>query len=294
MKKIDLHFHSNYSDGALTPAQLVKKFKQHALKIVSLTDHNNIQGVAEITELARKEDIKVIPGIELYARLRGKDFHILGYGMDIKNKKFIDFLDKLFYKNRQRADKAMRSLQKSGFHIPTDFLKNIDQGYISLGPIINKLKSIPENKKRLQKILKKDHFDLWDVLDKYFSNKKFSNKIFWEETFAPTEDVIDAIKKAGGIAILAHPGQQLTWNQDDIILKLKSMGIDGLEAFSPHHNWHVVEHYYNFACRNNLLITGGTDYHNDLEQQNTSQILKNQWDYYNIPEKIYSDLKKYL
>ena len=96
MNSFDLHMHSMYSgDGQFSPKELIDIADKKGLKIISLTDHDAVKGVKEITELGKEKGIRVIPGIECSTILEGNDVHLLGYGIDIENSYFVNLADRL-------------------------------------------------------------------------------------------------------------------------------------------------------------------------------------------------------
>jgi hypothetical protein len=110
-----------------------------------------------------------------------------------------------------------------------------------------------------------------------------------------TAEAIAVVTASGGLPVLAHPGQQLSWADDHLVSELKETGLRGLEVFSPYHNWHQVEHYQKLANDLDLIITGGTDFHGDLiDPALKTQFIHSAWDYFKIPYTIYENLKKYL
>jgi len=85
MKNTDLHLHSNYTEGDLSPKDLIKRAKKENLTVISLTDHNVIDGIPEAARAGEQSGIIVIPGVEIYTKFQGKNLHLLGYNFDLKN-----------------------------------------------------------------------------------------------------------------------------------------------------------------------------------------------------------------
>jgi len=135
---------------------------------------------------------------------------------------------------------------------------------------------------------------LFEFINFYFAKDK---PAFVPDINMPidTKDAIIAITTAGGLPVLAHPGQQLSWDDDYLIYKLKSAGLRGIEVLSPYHNWHQVEHYQKIANDLDLIITGGSDFHGDLVDPTLkNQFIKSAWNYFKVPYEIYINFKKFL
>jgi len=289
MPYLDLHFHSYRSDGLLSPAAVIKKAKSAGCRVVSLTDHNGIAGIAEAKKTAQRLGMTYLNGIEVYSVLQKKRLHILGYNFDPQSRALNQLLATITEKHQQRIGKILSQAKSMGFVINRKKLNKTKSAYLGWGEIIDNLRLHPQNRQKIAKDIR-PQADLFAVINQYFSHGKkgFVAPIDW-----PADKVIQTLKNAGGIVVLAHPGQQLSWRDDGLIAQLKKMGIQGIEAFTPYHNWHQVMHYQRLAHDLKLIVTGGTDYHGDVEDSRL--LLKKQWDYFTIPVKIYQKgLKKII
>ncbi len=282
--------HSYYSDGKFSPKEIIRRAKKANFKVISLTDHDAIKGIPEAIFYGKKLGIKIIPGIEFYTTFGDKDLHILGYGIDIKNKELVDSLKDIQKRHLQKVAESIINLKKIGFKIELTNVFKTNSEYIGIDHIVSFLWKNPKNVQKIKKDLKTPYITLPLIAAKYFIYQK---PAYLSLGNIPAKTAISIIKKSGGIPVLAHPGQQLSWRDDYIIEKLKKNGLMGLEVFSPYHNWHQVEHYQKLAAYLNLLMTGGSDFHGDLPL-GKGEIVKNQWDYFNVPYKVYLNLKKYL
>ena len=287
-KYIDLHTHSTYSEGTLTPRQIVEKAKHYNIKALALTDHNTVNGVTDFLVLCKKAGIIGIPGVEMYATWRGHTLHILGYFIDVQNHWLRVTLEELCAKRYKDIEEIAFHLKKEGFILDLDKLWKTGSDYIGFGQIIAWLEAHPKNVRRMQRDLKSKDPDFFDVINYYFRRKRGPRL---DETAVPIKDALHMIEKAGGAAILAHPAKQLRWDQDFIILELKKMGLAGIEVLSPYHTWHQVEHYQRFAKRNRLKMTGGSDLHSLIPKPESKHI-QLQWDYHKVPYSMYESLKK--
>lgn len=187
---VDLHIHSNCSDGQMTPYEVIEFAKKKGLKYISIADHNTLNAYLETNIL--KENF-VIPAIEFDCWYRGILIHILGYGVDVTNKE-------------------------------------------------------------LQAICAKDKAQTEKDIVRFF-------------TFRHPKTAINAIKKAGGVPVLAHPACYWAISLDHFVKCLMKLGIEGLEVFYPYKRhrgiikFHLLRNVKKIADKYNLIQTGGTDTH---------------------------------
>jgi len=289
-KYIDLQIHSNYSDGLLSPKKIVEKAKKANLTVISLTDHDVIDGVSEAMTCGKKLGLKIIPGIEFYTSLKNKNVHILGYGIELKNKILNNALRKIQARHLQKVAESIEKLNKFGFVIDFDKVRKTKSKYIGISHIVSHLWRNKKNQQKIKRQIKSRYITLPLITAHYFIPRK---PAYLAQESIPASAAIKLIKGAGGLPVLAHPGQQLTWKDDQIIKDLKRIGMKGLEVLSPYHNWHQTEHYQKMASQLNLIPTGGSDFHGDLPLKKNTAV-RNQWDYFHVPYQIYLNLRKYL
>lgn len=287
-KYIDLHTHSTYSEGTLTPRQIVEKAKEYNIKALALTDHNTVNGVSDFIVLCDKAGIKGIPGVELYASWRGITLHILGYFIDIQNHWLRVTLEELCAKRYKDIEAMAFHMKKDGFILDLDALWKTGSDYIGFGQIVAWMEKHPKNIRKMQRDLKTKNPNFFDVINFYFRKKRGPRL---EETSVPMKDAMAMIVKSGGVPVLAHPAKHLTWQQDYIILELKKMGLAGIEVLSPYHTWHQIEHYQRVAKQHRLKMTGGSDLHSLIPKKDTKYV-QLPWDYHKVPYAMYEQLNK--
>ncbi|MFA6099140.1 MAG: PHP domain-containing protein [Patescibacteria group bacterium] len=290
MAYIDLHTHSVYSEGALSCRELLGAASKYGIKVLSLTDHNVIDGVPEITRLAEEHKIKIIPGVEIYTRHQNKGFHLLGYNFKPGKTVLADSLIVLQADHQQKVRQTVAELIKQGFIINAESLFSGPSRYLGVVHLIKELEKNPANLKKMEVELPPAENNYFGKVYHYFG---YGQPAYLPQSELPTAEAIDIIKKSGGLAVLAHPGQQLTFEEDPIIGDLIKNQLDGLEVLSPYHNWRQVEHYQKMALDNNLIITGGSDYHTDVDISK-KELIKKQWDYFKVPYEIYKNLNRNL
>ncbi len=249
MKIVDLHVHSNKSDGTCSPSELVDLAIQKGLSAFALTDHDTTAGLDEAIEYAKDRDIEVVPGIEFSTEYQGRDIHVLGLAIDYKAPVFADRLQAFVDSRIGRNRKMCRNLTEAGIDISYEKLMAaypgavitrahyarylLDHGYV---------KSLPEAFERYVG----DHCP-------YFVPR---------EKVTPVQ-AVQLIRQAKGIPVLAHP--TLYHMGKDALQKLVSSlteaGLVGLEAVYSTYSAGEEREMRQLASRNGLLISGGSDFH---------------------------------
>lgn len=250
MKLADLHVHSNNSDGSDSIENLVKEIKKANLEIFALTDHDTIAGCIEITKYI-PENIKFIPSIELTCQTGDIKCHILGFNCNPADEK----LNALIQKGKE--------LRRKKLETRLDYIKNvlhIDLTNDELNWLYSR-KSVV--KTHLANLLVKRKMAKTNVeaMQKYLDGIKTGNTRF------SIEEAIDAIVTSGGIPVWAHPlggeGEKHIAHEKFMprLEKMIAYGIKGLECYYSRYTLEEVKFLITCANSNNLLISGGSDYH---------------------------------
>jgi len=256
MKLIDLHVHSNISDGTFTPTQLVDLAVSQKLTAFALTDHDTIKGIDEAMTQANKYqssgiDISVLPGVELSVGYKNRDIHILGLLIDHKNPKLVHTLDQLVLEREQRNEKMIKNFQEAGFQITLDELKEeSEDAVITRAHFAKQL-----TKKGYVKTSK-------EAFDKYLNE---NGPFYVNRKFITPEEAIDLILEADGIPVLAHPllYKLAPAELDTLILRLKTHGLMGLETIYSTYSKEDQNVVRYLASKHHLAITGGSDFHGE-------------------------------
>lgn len=248
--KVDLHMHSTISDGTLPPKELVQLAAQAKLEVISLTDHDAIDGLDDAHEEAKLHGIRLIDGVELSAAYSGGSLHVLGYHFDRKDPLLLETLERYQSARSTRNHQIMERLKELGIHTDYAELEAIAPGNKSLGRAhIAKLlvdKGVVKNMDR--------------AFAEYLNPGK---KAFIDKEFLTPTEAVQLIKKAGGIAVVAHPVTLRIGIErlGRFLLELKEAGLDGLEAYSTAQDRSHCNRYARLAKELGLMITGGSDFH---------------------------------
>ena len=253
---IDLHIHTTASDGEFSPTEILNKAINMGLTHIAITDHDTINGLNEAISYGKDKDIKIIPGVELNTKVDLGQMHILGYYIDYTNRDFLDMM-KVFENDRnERNELFIKQFKEIGIDITMEDVKKY-----AIGSVVGK--------PHFARVLMEKGYidDVQEGFDKYFNVEPLKN--IKRRSFEP-EKIIKLIKKAGGIAVLAHP-QSLKLDENSLrkkILELKSYGLDGLECYHSKQTYDEMKLFKKIAEDNNLLITLGSDYHRDVAISN--------------------------
>ena len=249
MRKIDLHTHSLHSDGAQTPADVVRTAKEAGLAAIALSDHDCIAGVQEAMDTGKELGVEVIPAVELSAQ-SDTELHILGYFVDIHNKKLQDTMAYALQVRDQRQEDTCRKLNEMGFAITMDEVREEAHG----NPVLCRAHFA-------QIMVRKGYApSVQEAFKQYLSVGcyAYSNR---QALTGP--EAVSLIHEAGGIAVAAHL-HLIKLPDDELREYLKSLipyGLDGVEGYYTDYTPDMELRYRAMAKELGLVISGGTDYH---------------------------------
>ena len=245
---VDLHTHTTYSDGTLSPEQLLRKASEKGLSALSITDHDSIEGCLEAHELSKEFSIEIIDGIEFSCYEDGKEYHILGYNFDPGNRDLLRYLDEFRKARFIRAEKIVKKLNYIGLNI-------------TFNEVLEKAGKAPVARPHIASILVEKN------LAESFKNAFWTYLVEGKPAYEPKANftitqALSVLNKAGGVAILAHPGKYVT---QDELSKIIRMGIDGIETVHPSHDKATISFLKKIASQYWLIGTGGSDFHGNRE-----------------------------
>ncbi len=242
-RRVDLHAHTYFSDGLLSPEELVERAGARYLAALAITDHDSVEALPR-ARAAAPPGLEVVPGIEISSAWDGGDLHLLGYYLDLDSESLRQRLARFQSERRERAQHIMSRLGELG--IPLDE----EAVLTSAGP------GVVGRPHLAAALVRAGHVgDLEEAFRRYLGVRGVA--YVPRPRFHP-EEAIDLIHAANGISVLAHPGPALS---DLVIERLIEAGLRGIEVWHPLHNAATLRRYRALARRRGLIETGGSDFH---------------------------------
>lgn len=243
--KADLHTHTNFSDGRLSPYDLIYKASKNNINVLSITDHDNISALKESVGIGKELGVEIIPGVEISSEINGQEIHILAYFINGNDEKFVSFLNTIKESRIDRVKKMIKILNELGSKIDAEeFVSRFDSN-ISIGRPHIAMELVSEKFART----------FAEAFMKYIGDNK---PAYVKKTNPSFKEAIKNISQAGGLSFIAHPGKYV---RDEVMAELISEGIDGIEINHPSHSREDREYFTKIAADNFLLESGGSDFH---------------------------------
>lgn len=249
MELIDLHVHSNASDGSYTPSEVADLAIAAGISAIALTDHDTIDGIPEIIKYTEDKKLTVVPGIELSCYYNNREIHILGFYADYQNEGLIRELKELKAAREERNLKMVMLMQKDGLPVTMEKL----------------LHGNPDS------VITRAHFARVLVeegvcKDKDAAFKKYIGigcKYYLPKEKVSCEKAMSILNRYSKGAFLAHPLlYHLNFNQiEELVIYLKTLGLKGIEAYHSSNNSYECDRIRSIALKHDLLISGGSDFH---------------------------------
>jgi len=246
---VDLHVHSLYSDGTNTPKELLDQALKLKLSAVALTDHDTVDGVEEAIHYGRKHGIMVFSGLEVSASNQDTSLHILGYGVNHKHEGLKNWLVPIQRGREKRNRTIIKKLQQQNIDIQIEELERFSHCGQTGRPHIARLLV---------------HKNVTRTMEQAFQLYLRRGRPAWAERFAySAAETIAMIHRAGGIAVLAHPGllDPGFTMQPRLVAELAEYGLDGLEAYYQSHSIAMRQQLLKLADKHQMIVTGGSDFH---------------------------------
>lgn len=264
MKQIDLHMHTNKSDGALTPKQIIDEAVKANLQAISITDHDTIDAYTDETmKYAKEQGIKLIVGVEISTKSDRCGIHVLGYNFDLNNEEFKQKLDKIRNARHDYLKAVAKKLEELNYKINVeelDKIKSVTKAHIS--------KDIIENEENKEELLKQfGHIPNKGEFIETIMNENCPAYV--QKVTVTPEAAAVMIRKAGGKVVLAHPVAYA--NEDNmtveevqqLINKMKPDGLETYYIYTNRNNEYIneIDKWLKLAKDNNLFSTIGSDFH---------------------------------
>jgi len=241
---IDLHMHSDYSDGTSSPRQLLELVRANNISAFSITDHDTLEGYQVARGLLTDGDPELIPGLELSLTVEGGDLHLLAYLLDQNDTPLNEALRAFQERRSERGRLMVNRLNEMGIEITYDDVRKQSGGTVIGRPHVARA------------MVEKRYIGQYEeAFRKYIGpdGPAYVPKM----NFTPQE-AISLVHGAGGLAVLAHPGIE---DKEKYLDMLVDLGLDGLEVFHPSHTQSHIDRYKHLAERYRLAVTGGSDFH---------------------------------
>lgn len=246
---IDLHLHTNASDGHCSPQEVVARAVDAGLSVISVVDHDTFAAQPEVSRAASDAGLRAVPGIEITAVWQGVDVHILGYYLDPDSDRLAAFLKGQRTDRLRRVRTILERLRALGVDVP------FEQVVVPVGDRVPNAVGRPQIARAL--VQAGYVADTREAFDRYLAE---GQRAYVPRIGSAPAEVVGLIVSARGIASLAHPG---LLGRDDLIPRLVSAGMQALEVYHPDHAPEDVDRYLALAARHHLVPTGGSDFHAD-------------------------------
>ncbi len=240
----DLHIHTDYSDGTISPEKVVEEALKLNLQTIAITDHDSIDAIQIAQATCNGKGINIIPAIELSSYYGPTDIHILGYFIDIKNNALLGKLAELRFERVERIKKITKKLNNLGVNI------NPQEVFDIAG------KGSPGRMHVAEALCKRGYCsNIQESFQRYLADEC---PAYVPKLTLMLEDAIELINSSGGISVYSHPG---TTKRDELIPKMVEYGLQGIEVYYPTHLPEDIARYLKLAKEYDLVVTGGSDYH---------------------------------
>tara|TARA_B100000315_G_C14422373_1_gene516191 strand:- start:19 stop:843 length:825 start_codon:yes stop_codon:yes gene_type:complete len=241
--RADLHSHTTYSDGTMTPQELVQEAVRADLSVLAVTDHDCIDGIAEAAQAATN-GLEILPGTEISTAFKRVELHILGLCIDPEDAQLKEQLTEIREGRIRRLRKMLDCLKQFDIEISEEEVMELSghgtvgRPHVARALVAHKVVKTPE-----------------EAFNRFLADDK---PCFVQGAKLTPKAAVKMIRSAGGVAVLAHPGRLVP---AEWMPELLEAGIQGVEAFHPDHNKQLSDHYCDYAKEHNLVISGGSDAH---------------------------------
>lgn len=240
----DLHVHTTFSDGGLSPAEVVEEARKAGLLAVAITDHDTARGTAEAAAAGERLGVQVVAGVELSANDLGEEMHLVGLFLDGSSSQLQTSLELLRKRRRERIFEIVERLANLGVRIEPETVFSLASAYSVGRPHVAEALvqagAVASREEAFSRFLA-------DGAPACVPRKTFS-----------LEKNCQLIRQAGGVALWAHPGEPV---QEEQLKQLIDAGIQGIEAYSPMHSQETTAAWLRLAQEYGLMVCGGSDYH---------------------------------
>lgn len=264
MTKIDLHMHSIYSDdGQYTVKELFDIAKKQQLTHMAIADHNSVKAIYEAHTLEKDYDIEYIDAVELDCTYKGVNLHLLGYSFDYTLPIFEAIEKDIYNQMLKNRDTLIQKIQELGIIIDMEKLNQLCPDGIVVGEDIAEV-VIPDTRNHnhplIQPYLENGTRSDNPFVNFYWDICSQGKPAYVKMEFMSLQDAMQIIHSAGGICVVAHPGNNFK-GKDDILKEILAMDVQGLEVYSSYHSQEQIAYYKQLASDYSKICTVGSDFH---------------------------------
>jgi predicted metal-dependent phosphoesterase TrpH len=254
MNQVDLHCHTTASDGALSPAELVRRGASLGLKWMAITDHDVTSGLEEASDAGARTGVEIIPGVEINTDVPGAEVHLLGYFVDPNDPMLNSTLLSLREGRVERARQMAERLSELGAAVGFErILKLAGQGAVCRPHVA-------------QALVEAGHVATYqEAFARYIGR---NGPAYVERVKLTPGEACRLICGAGGLPVLAHPvhydhlgAMRAAFDLDSGLAELRADGLRGIEVYYPGYDAITIQHLLSLARHHELLVTGGSDFH---------------------------------
>ncbi len=247
-----MHLHTTYSDGILSPLNIVKFTRLTNHDVISVTDHDTMEGLEEVEHWAERFEIEMIPGVEISTYHAGREYHVLGYYLDWKDAELASLFNEMHLQRENRIRLILSKLVENyGIRIEFSDLRNF-------------FKTNNYGRPHIALLLMKNGIvgSVREAFDKYLGD---DGPCSAEKLQFATSEAVELIRRKGGLSVLAHPGIYFA-HTDTEFKDILALGFDGIEVFHPMNDAGMTAALSEYAETRHLIVTGGSDYHGYLNE----------------------------
>ena len=250
----DLHTHTHCSDGTLPPDALVRRAAERDVRVLSVTDHDTTAGLEAARAAAQSHSLQLVNGVELSVEVDNHSVHLLGYGFDPEHPAVAEYLSDFTRRRRERLDQMIDRLTENGVEVSSEAVDR----HVGTS-------AAPGRPHLARALVEEEHVDSYEAAFEQYLDA--DRPAYVPAPTQPATEAIDVLHAAGGVAVLAHPGQ---WMPGSVLTALRGHGLDGIECHFPSHPDYLVDYYKNICHSHDLLVTGGSDYHGGSDVDDTA------------------------
>src|SRR5690554_1687817 len=262
--KMDLHMHTSYSnDGEFSVSELVKKVKEAKVNVFAIADHNTTLAVQEYVSNFGDQTLTLVPAIEIDCMFKQTHLHVLGYGIDPFFDGFKDLHQFYMQQDLNNSSTLIKKVEQLGIVVDHEMVYFLSTNKIITAEMIAEvvLKDKRNDDNPLLEVYRTGNSRSDNPYVNFYWDYCAINKPAYVETnYISSEDAGELIKQAGGISVVAHPGNNV-FEDEELLINIINQGMKGIEVYSSYHNEKQVEFYQQLALKHNWIQTIGSDFH---------------------------------